>query len=52
MTEIRCVKCRRLLMKVEDNKGTIEIKCPKCGHINRIMTSPSTKNMTWRDYDL
>lgn len=31
MTEIRCVKCNRLLMKVENGAhGLIEIKCPKC----------------------
>jgi len=34
MTEIRCKKCLRLLMK-----GTVvvvEIKCPKCGYIQII----------------
>lgn len=35
MTEIRCKKCNRLLMKAE---GTweVEIKCPKCGHLNHL----------------
>ncbi|GEM_PF-5459469 len=32
--EIRCKKCKRLLMKGEV-KG-IEIKCPKCGYIQTI----------------
>lgn len=32
--EIRCKKCRRLLMKgaVE----YVEIKCPKCGYIQKV----------------
>lgn len=34
MTEIRCAKCRRLLMKAEVVKG--EIKCPKCGYISQV----------------
>lgn len=32
--EIRCKKCRRLLMKGEIK--VIEIKCPKCGYIQTI----------------
>lgn len=35
MTEIRCVKCRRLLMKATRFDG--EIKCPKCGYVNNII---------------
>ena len=37
MTEIRCVKCNRLLFKF--NGGTwsdTEHKCPKCGTLNKI----------------
>ena len=34
MTEIRCVKCRRLLFKVLNCAGKIEIKCPKCGMVD------------------
>jgi len=34
MTEIRCKKCNRLLMKSEAARG--EIKCGKCGFINHI----------------
>jgi phage FluMu protein Com len=34
MSEIRCKKCRRLLMKGEVK--AVEIKCPKCGHIQVI----------------
>lgn len=38
MTEIRCVKCKRMLMKaVELN---IEIKCPKCGYVQRFIGIP------------
>lgn len=32
--EIRCKKCRRLLMKGEIR--AIEIKCPKCGYVQII----------------
>ena len=35
MTEIRCVKCRRLLMKAETAKA--EVKCPKCGYLNHLI---------------
>jgi len=40
MTEIRCKKCNRLLMKTQEGpiKGQciIETKCPKCGYYNEI----------------
>ena len=36
MTEIRCKKCNRLLMKAESVHA--EIKCPKCGYLNLILT--------------
>jgi iron complex transport system substrate-binding protein len=32
--EIRCKKCKRLLMKGEVQ--AIEIKCPKCGYVQTI----------------
>jgi phage FluMu protein Com len=32
--EIRCKKCKRLLMKGEVQ--AIEIKCPKCGYVQKI----------------
>jgi len=40
LTEIRCVKCKRLLMKAEYEKDRninvkVEIKCPKCGYVNK-----------------
>jgi LSD1 subclass zinc finger protein len=43
MTEIRCVKCRRLLFKA---KGAfhVETKCPKCGYLNRIGSEGCTLN--------
>ena len=34
LKEIRCRKCNRLLMKGDILK--VEIKCPKCGHIQKI----------------
>jgi len=36
LTEIRCLKCNRLLFRAEDWIGKIEIKCPKCGFIDMI----------------
>jgi phage FluMu protein Com len=44
MTEIRCVKCGRLLMKISDpwtrtqiaiSREGVQIKCPKCGYVNQ-----------------
>ncbi len=34
MNAIRCKKCNRLLMKGDISK--IEIKCPKCGHVQNL----------------
>ncbi len=46
MTDLRCVKCNRLLMKAIHFNG--EIKCPKCGFINNISKSdPCDKE--WED---
>lgn len=36
MTEIRCKKCNRLLLKAERGHNVIECKCTKCGFLNRI----------------
>ncbi len=33
MTDIRCVKCNRLLFKQIDFRGSIEVKCSKCGFV-------------------
>jgi phage FluMu protein Com len=35
MNEIRCKKCNRLLMKVDNGFCVIECKCPKCGYYNK-----------------
>jgi phage FluMu protein Com len=36
MTEIRCKKCNRLLLKtISDFQG--EVKCAKCGYLNLIL---------------
>lgn len=40
MTEVRCPKCRRLLMKAEHVHA--EVKCPKCGHISDVTVFPAT----------
>ncbi|MCD6353339.1 MAG: Com family DNA-binding transcriptional regulator [Proteobacteria bacterium] len=37
MREIRCRKCKRLLMR--GNIMHIEIKCPKCGYTQNFMSS-------------
>lgn len=34
MRDIRCRKCNRLLMRGEVE--VVEIKCPKCGYVQRI----------------
>ncbi|WP_107989283.1 Com family DNA-binding transcriptional regulator [Breoghania corrubedonensis] len=38
MQDIRCGKCRRLLMKTAERAiaGLLEIKCPRCGTINAL----------------
>ena len=43
MTEIRCVKCKRLLMKARIFAG--EIKCPKCGYMQYFSTVTQTINV-------
>jgi len=72
MTDIRCVKCNRLLMKIDwgqahalmDGKPSAEVKCPKCGYLNRftmnmkaqiivkplinIIVDPNLKEDEWR----
>jgi len=40
MPEIRCKKCNRLLFRGE-GKIRIEIKCPKCGLLNKIYVDKS-----------
>ncbi len=32
---VRCLRCGRLLFNVKEHRQ-IEIKCPKCGYINKI----------------
>ncbi|WP_076496133.1 Com family DNA-binding transcriptional regulator [Neptunomonas antarctica] len=41
LNEIRCTKCSKLLAKAIFSE--IEIKCPRCRHIQRAM-SPITKD--------
>lgn len=36
MKSIRCIKCNKLLLKLD---GRAEVKCPKCKHINTFDTN-------------
>ena len=38
LPEIRCRRCRRLLMKGEIRQ--VEIKCPKCGYVLILIGNP------------
>lgn len=40
MTDVRCPKCRRLLMKAEHVHA--EVKCPKCGYVVSARVSAET----------
>ncbi|MGD8720022.1 MAG: Com family DNA-binding transcriptional regulator [Candidatus Zixiibacteriota bacterium] len=42
VNEIRCQRCGRLLLRAESLRNA-EIKCPKCGHLNRF-TAPSARD--------
>ena len=33
LTAFRCPRCHALLFKVSSGKGTIEVKCRKCGYM-------------------
>ena len=35
LREVRCVKCNKLLGYA---KGKVEIKCPRCGKLNKLDT--------------
>jgi phage FluMu protein Com len=41
LNEIRCVKCRRLLMKGAVIE--VEVKCPKCGYLNFLIDNVPEK---------
>jgi len=45
MAEERCKKCGRLFFRGEIRDGAIEIKCPKCGYIEKIFRKPK-KSLT------
>ncbi len=32
LTDFRCPRCHALLFKASEGKGTIEVKCRKCGY--------------------
>jgi phage FluMu protein Com len=43
MKEIRCRICGRLLFKKEGDLDTIEIKCPRCGYVQKVETKKEVK---------
>ena len=47
MVEIRCKKCKGLLMMAD--YGSVEIKCRKCGYINRFVITGKEKKMPNRE---
>ncbi len=47
--EIRCKKCKRLLMKGE--VWAIEIKCPKCGVIQYFRAQRDVRKMCVDEHD-
>jgi len=47
MTPIRCKKCGRILMKGEVK--CIEIKCPKCGYVQKIENQKKSLTHTYGD---
>ena len=51
MVDVRCVKCGRLLMKVE-GLFTVEIKCPKCGYLYTYGINPVTVEVDGKVHEL
>jgi phage FluMu protein Com len=43
MVEERCLKCGRLFFRAEIRDAVIEIKCPKCGYIQKIFKKPQKR---------
>lgn len=43
MDEVRCSNCRRLLAR--GHYSNIEIKCPRCGAINRFFYNPKATSL-------
>jgi DNA-directed RNA polymerase subunit RPC12/RpoP len=41
--ETRCKKCRRLFFTGELTEVNIEIKCPKCGYVQKILKKGKNK---------
>lgn len=48
MKDVRCKNCNKLLAKA-DNKGHIEIKCPRCKTLNESLGASNQKGD--RPYD-
>ncbi len=49
MIDLRCKKCRKLLLRVEDiRSGKIELKCRSCGTTNNYcFSSGYERNLDW-----
>lgn len=48
---VRCKRCEwRIFDKVTMTTGNIEIKCPKCGHVNEIDLSLRRGNLKFRTF--
>lgn len=43
MRDLRCKKCHRLLGRYQDCEK-LEIKCPRCGTVNIVVSSPESVN--------
>lgn len=57
VNEIRCVKCKRLLMKIKGgelsgSEMVIEVKCSKCGYLDSITTMMRPTVFTYVDKPL
>lgn len=46
--DFRCVnpKCQKILFRGSIDQATIEIKCPKCGHMLKITAAAKPKEKT------
>ena len=43
LEEKRCESCNHKLMNHKVEVGVVEIKCPKCGHVNTVSEGLTTK---------
>ncbi|MBO2576181.1 Com family DNA-binding transcriptional regulator [Shewanella algae] len=45
MTEFRCIRCTKLLARIQGQLADIEIKCPRCKHLNQSAKSTQPGNL-------